>query len=114
MLRHNFFAGLLGAALLGRLWSPWKAGLISAAALGSHIALDLVTGAQLGMHPAYGAALLSPLISVKQRLPFSLIPGVEGILTWHNVGVVLIELAVFGLLAILATRSTPANRESAS
>lgn len=100
-------AGMLGAAVLGHMWSPWKAGLASAAALASHIALDMVTGAQLGMSTAYGAALLSPVVETKFQLPFSLLPGLEGVFTLRNAGVALVELGIFGLLAITACRLFP-------
>jgi membrane-bound metal-dependent hydrolase YbcI (DUF457 family) len=100
-------AAALGALFFHRAVGACRAGLVSLLATGSHVALDLLTGARLGAHPAYGAALLAPFEAEKYHLPFSLIPGLQGVLTLHNLYVVMAELAVFGTIALLVARRWP-------
>jgi len=122
LLHHGFTHGLpfalAVAALVGVIfrhrWGAARAAGTALAAMGSHILLDMLTGARLGLHPAYGLALLSPLREGSVRLPLSLLPGTgPGLLTARNVAAVATEIVLFGAIALAAARLARPRGEGA-
>lgn len=81
--------------------------------VGSHIAIDLVTGPQWGIYPSYGLRLFFPLWDVKVSSPISFFLGVKHessyLFSEHNLSAVAIEIFVFFPI-VIALSVTSRNR----
>lgn len=106
---HSLLFAVCAAALVSlalgsrRCWLafPWIA-----AALVSHVLIDLFTGPVLGWQVSYGVPLWWPFDGARVRMPLTTFFGVEhstlnDLLSWHNVKAMVTEIATFAPLVVL-------------
>ena len=105
---HSIFGIIFTTAVIAMLW-PVKRNYKLLAwifiALATHVAIDLFTGPQPGLHKSYGVALFWPFTNERITMPVSLFYGVQhatfsDLVSWHNVKVMAIETLTFGLLLL--------------
>lgn len=83
-------------------------------AVASHVAIDLITGSQWGMHPSYGLKLFWPVFDVRITSPISLFLGVKHELSYflsgHNLLAVMIDIFVFSPVVMALTLTSKKRR----
>jgi membrane-bound metal-dependent hydrolase YbcI (DUF457 family) len=115
---HTLWFSLLAGISIGRTLKAsgylfdFGSGLV-ALVIGSHIAIDLVTGSRWGFHPSYGLKLLAPLWDIKVSSPISVFLGVKHepgyLFGRHNLMAVVIDVLVF-VPIVIALAATSGNK----